>query len=257
MVGRKSLTMIPIQQAFVSVEDLGLIPYKQVWDYQEQLMQQNLKAKQVAIHAGNTNPDIPATTHHFLLCEHPPVYTLGRNGNRSNILISEQALHEQQIDFYHINRGGDITFHGPGQIVGYPILDLEKFYTDISRYIFELEEVIIRTLAEFNITGERSKGETGVWIEPHTAGRARKICAIGIRCSRWITMHGFALNVNTDLDYFNHIIPCGIAHKKVTSMQQELSAAIGIDIVKKKILHHLQDVFNVMLSAGKQVLNPL
>jgi lipoyl(octanoyl) transferase len=254
MVGRKSRTMIRHKQAVVSVEDLGLIPYKLAWDYQEQLMQQNLQAKQVAIHADHTNPAIPDTTHHFLLCEHPPVYTLGRNGNRSNILISEQELHKQQIDFYHINRGGDITFHGPGQIVGYPILDLEKFYTDISRYIFEIEEVIIRTLADFNITGERSKGETGVWIEPQTAGRARKICAIGIRCSRWITMHGFALNVNTDLDYFNHIIPCGIAHKKVTSMQKELSATIDIEMVKNKILHHLQDVFNISLSPVKPVL---
>ncbi len=241
----------------VIFEDLGLIAYKEAWGYQEELMQKNLAAKTASknrndqsAHFPSTTSHLPlttsliSTTHYFLLCEHPPVYTLGRNGNKNNILISEDQLIQDHIDFYHINRGGDITFHGPGQIVGYPILDLEKFYTDISRYIFEIEETIIRTLADYNIVGERSKGETGVWINANIPGQARKICAIGIRCSRWITMHGFALNVNTDLSYFSNIVPCGIPDKKVTSIKTELGYAVNPDEVKEKIMHHFCSIFN-------------
>src|SRR6202007_2446106 len=161
------------------------------------------------------------TTHYLLLVEHPHVYTLGKSGHMENVLIEEQTMEEKGIQFFRINRGGDITFHGPGQLVGYPILDLEKFYTDIGVYLRNLEEVTIRVLAGYGSRGDRSPGETGVWIEPGIRGRERKICAIGVRCSRWVTMHGFALNVNTNLDYFDYIIPCGIRNKKVTSLKKE------------------------------------
>lgn len=196
----------------VKFQDLGTQPYKEVWDYQEQLLKQNVDIKMA-------NRDMPVETisnhtqHHLLFVEHPPVYTLGKNGNEENILISEQELFQKRIDYFHINRGGDITFHGPGQLVGYPILDLDKFNTDLGWYLRSIEEIIILTLAEYGIISERSKGETGVWIDTGIKGRERKICAIGIKCSRWVTMHGFALNVNTDLSYFNNIIPCGIQNK--------------------------------------------
>ena len=192
------------------------------------------------------NP-IPATQHFLLLCEHPPVYTLGKSGNVSNILISEAEMQQQGIAFFKTNRGGDITFHGPGQIVGYPILDLEKFYTDIGKYLRELEQVIINTLAFYGIKGERSMGETGVWIDPGIAGRERKISAMGVRCSRWITMHGLALNVNTDLAYFENIIPCGIVNKQVTSMAKELQTTVDINDVKEKLLQNFKTVFGVEL----------
>ena len=192
------------------------------------------------------NP-IAATQHYLLLCEHPPVYTLGKSGNVSNILISEAEMQQQGIAFFKTNRGGDITFHGPGQIVGYPILDLEKFYTDIGKYLRELEQVIINTLAFYGIKGERSMGETGVWIDPGIAGRERKICAMGVRCSRWITMHGLALNVNTDLAYFENIIPCGIVNKQVTSMAKELQTNVDINDVKEKLLQNFKTVFGVEL----------
>ena len=234
-----------MEQQVIRFEDLGLLPYKAAWDYQEELMQKNLQIKAVSNQSDKSTGG--STQHYFLVCEHPPVYTLGRNANLKNILIPAGQLQKEGMEFYHINRGGDITFHGPGQIVGYPIFDLEKFYTDIGRYIFELEEVIIRTLADFNIVGERSKGETGVWIEPGVPGAARKICAIGIRCSRWITMHGFALNVNTDLQYFENIIPCGIADKQVTSIQKELSKEVDMLLVQQKMMQHFATVFRVQL----------
>ena len=234
--------------------DLGLIAYKNSWDLQEKLMQENLAAKQVHKQTEQDNSVISQpihTTHHFLLCEHPPVYTLGRNGDANNILISAQQLRDEQIEYYKINRGGDITFHGPGQIVGYPILDLEKFYTDIGRYIYSLEEVIIRSLAAYGIIGGRSKGETGVWLDAAIPSKARKICAIGIRCSRWITMHGFALNVNTQLDYFNNIIPCGIADKQVTSMHKELGAEVSLESVKETIVREFETIFGVAILQAK------
>lgn len=237
----------------VNFEDLGLIGYKPAWDYQEQILQTQLVAKSAKrdSESGNGSPNIaPADTRHrFLLCEHPPVYTLGKSGRIENILVSEDYLAEKGIEVYRTNRGGDITFHGPGQIVGYPVLDLEKFYTDIGRYIYNLEEVIIRTLQWYGIQGERSKGETGVWIEPAIKGRERKICAIGVRCSRWITMHGFALNVNTDLACFNDIIPCGIANKQVTSIEKELGYNPGMTAVKQKLKTCFEEVFDCVLTS--------
>jgi lipoyl(octanoyl) transferase len=217
----------------VKFTDCGKIEYKAAWDYQESLLQAAVQAKA----AGEP------TSHHLLFCEHPAVYTLGKSGSESNVLISNAEMEAQQIQFFRTNRGGDITFHGPEQVVGYPILDLELFYTDIGRYLRELEEVIIDTLATYGIMGERSKGETGVWIEPGIKGRERKICAMGVRCSRWVTMHGFALNVNTDLQYFNHIIPCGIQDKQVTSMQQELGLTLDYGAVKNQLKQSFQKVF--------------
>ena len=187
------------------------------------------------------------TENFLLLVEHPPVYTLGKSGNEKNILINENDRESRGIEYFKTNRGGDITFHGPGQVVGYPILDLENFFTDIGKYLRNIEEVIIRTLAEYNIKGQRSPGETGVWIDPEIPGMERKICAIGVRCSRWITMHGFAFNVNTDLRYFDHIIPCGIPNKKVTSLKKELGYELPVSAVKEKIKSNFQAVFNVEL----------
>jgi lipoyl(octanoyl) transferase len=225
--------------------------YKSAWDIQEELVKQNVaikaeireRNKVFTESIGYSDVNKLATIHHLLFCEHPPVYTLGKSGNMNNVLLSKQQLNEKNIEFFQTNRGGDITFHGLEQIVGYPILDLEKFYTDIGKYLRELEEVIILTLAEFDITGARSAGETGVWINPGIKGKERKICAMGIRCSRWITMHGFALNVNTDLSYFNNIIPCGITDKQVTSMQNELSSTVDIDEVKERIKYNFEKVF--------------
>jgi lipoyl(octanoyl) transferase len=175
------------------------------------------------------------------------VFTLGKSGKPDHVLINEEERKEKGIEFFHTNRGGDITFHGQGQIVGYPIFDLEKFYTDIGRYLRELEEVIILTLAEYGIVSGRSAGETGVWIEAAIKGKERKICAMGVRCSRWITMHGFALNVNTDLSYFNHIIPCGIQNKKVTSIKEELGREVDMNEVKEKLKRNFAKVFNVII----------
>jgi lipoyl(octanoyl) transferase len=208
----------------ISFEDLGLIDYKSGWDYQEKLFSEVIENKI----AQRKHPDADFVPKHYLLfCEHPHVYTLGKSGSIKNLLINQDVLNEKHISFFKINRGGDITYHGPGQIVGYPILDLDYFFTDIGKYLRLLEESVIQTLAEYGIAAGRSKGETGVWIEPDSPSRARKICAIGVRCSRWVTMHGFAFNVNTNLDYFNFIIPCGISNKSVTSMQKELGKGIG------------------------------
>jgi lipoyl(octanoyl) transferase len=190
----------------------------------------------------------PETRNFLLFVEHPPVYTLGKSGKIEHVLIDEAERKERGIEFYQTNRGGDITFHGPDQVVGYPILDLEKFYTDIGRYLRELEEVIILTLEEYGIVAGRSSGETGVWIDALKPGKERKICAMGVRCSRWITMHGFALNVNTDLNYFNHIIPCGIANKKVTSMKEELGKEVSMEEVKEKLKRNFEKVFNANIS---------
>ncbi|MGE5108621.1 MAG: lipoyl(octanoyl) transferase LipB, partial [Sphingobacteriales bacterium] len=208
---------IMIQQVLFT--DLGKLSYKEAWDYQEELLQANVKIKSAMANReslivngqlSTANSFTEAleqvgrqeTQHYLLFVEHPPVFTLGKSGNIENVLISEEELKEKGIEFYKTNRGGDITFHGAQQIVGYPIIDLEKFYTDIGKYLRNIEEVIILTMAEYGLKGERSKGETGVWIEPGVKGKERKICAIGIRCSRWVTMHGFAFNVNTDLSYF-------------------------------------------------------
>ena len=227
----------------IIVKDLGHKDYKETWDYQESLFEEivELKRKNRA-----ENTDLP-TPNYFLFVEHPHVYTLGKSGHIENLLIDEAALAKKGATFYKINRGGDITYHGPGQIVGYPIIDLENFFTDIHKYLRSLEEVIIRTLADYGIKGERSEGETGVWLDVGTPF-ARKICAMGVRASRWVTMHGFALNVNTDLGYFDNIIPCGIRGKAVTSLNVELSKEkIDTEEVKRYILKHFEEIFEVTI----------
>lgn len=222
--------------------------YQAAWDYQEKLLQENVQKKSLVYSQEVETFDAGLQTSNYLLfVEHPPVYTLGKSGNKENVLLDDKGLKEREIQFFNTNRGGDITFHGPDQIVGYPILDLEKFYTDIGKYLRNLEEVIILTMAEYGLKGDRSTGETGVWIEPGIAGRERKICAIGVRCSRWITMHGFAFNVNTDLTYFNHIIPCGIVNKQVTSLEKELGYKVDIEEVKEKIKKNFATVFDAEL----------
>ncbi|MBC7948103.1 MAG: lipoyl(octanoyl) transferase LipB [Chitinophagaceae bacterium] len=234
----------------VIFEDLGQMEYKAAWDYQEELLQQNVRIKRAAMLQTNGSSDDPLpgdTHHHLLFVEHPPVYTLGKSGNIENVLINEEMRTSKGIGFFRTNRGGDITFHGPHQIVGYPILDLEKFYTDIGKYLRNIEEVIILVLRDYGIESGRSPGETGVWIDAGVAGRERKICAIGVRSSRWVTMHGFALNVNTDLSYFNFIIPCGIQNKEVTSMEKELGRSLHMEEVKQAIKMHFEGVFNVKL----------
>ena len=220
-------------------QDLGVKDYQPTWDYQEELLKQNLDIK---IH-NRENPDnLKTTDNHLLFVEHPHVYTLGKSGHETNLLANENKLKEINATYVKVNRGGDITYHGFGQVVGYPILDLENFYTDIHRYMRDLEEVIIRTIAEYGLIGERSSGETGVWFD---VGKpyARKICALGVKASRWITIHGFALNVNTDMKYFDYIIPCGISDKQVTSMQRELEKEVDYEEVKEKIKKHFVDVF--------------
>jgi lipoyl(octanoyl) transferase len=236
----------------VHFEDLGFLDYKSAWNYQEELLQKNIQIKKSVQCNGSSPTNGEASTKHYLLfVEHPAVYTLGKSGNINNVLIDENERTEKGIEFYQTNRGGDITFHGPDQVVGYPIFDLEKFYTDIGRYLRELEDVIILTLNDFNIEAERSPGETGVWIDATMKGKERKICAMGVRCSRWITMHGFALNVNTDLSYFNHIIPCGIQNKKVTSMQEELGIKLDINEVKERLKINFEKVFGIEIQNQK------
>jgi len=235
--------------------DLGMMDYKTAWDYQEQLLQENVRKKSLvfSLEPGVKNDPLPTpdselqTQHYFLLVEHPPVYTLGKSGNIENVLISDEMRSMKGIEFFRTNRGGDITFHGPQQIVGYPILDLEKFYTDIGKYLRNLEEMIILTLAEYGIEAGRSNGETGVWIDADKPGQERKICAIGVRSSRWITMHGFALNVNTDLSYFNFIVPCGIQDKQVTSLQKELGHVVDFEEAKEKVKRNFEKVFDAEL----------
>ena len=224
----------------ILLRDLNIIDYKEAWDYQTQLLQEIVETK-----TKNRKSTLQETTkNHFLFVEHPHVYTLGKSGDLSNLLLTEKQLQQKEASFYKINRGGDITYHGPGQIVGYPILDLENFFTDIHKYLRFLEEVIILTIAEYGLKGSRSPGETGVWLDVGTPF-ARKICALGIRSSRWVTMHGFALNVNVNLGYFDHIIPCGIKGKSVTSMEAELNRKIDLEEVKQKILTHFKTLFEV------------
>ncbi len=221
----------------IQLRDLGNKDYKETWDYQETLFKEIVDVKLEK----RNNPQL-VTPNFFLFVEHPHVYTLGKSGDISNLLLSEKQLAAKGATFYKINRGGDITYHGPGQIVGYPILDLENFFTDIHKYLRLLEEVIILTLAEYNIIGTRSEGETGVWLDVGTPF-ARKICAMGVRASRWVTMHGFALNVNADLGYFDNIIPCGIRGKAVTSMHVELGQKVDEQEVKAKIQKHFAALF--------------
>ena len=223
----------------IKIQDLGLKDYKETWEFQELLFKKivDLKVKNRREQTAFSTPN------HLLFVSHPHVYTLGKSGDLSNLLISNQELDAKGVHFYKINRGGDITYHGPGQIVGYPILDLENFFTDIHKYLRLLEETIILTLADYGITASRSKGQTGVWLEAGTP-LARKICALGVRTSRWVTMHGFALNVNTNLGYFDHIIPCGIRGKAVTSMQAELKLKrLDEAEVKEKLVKHFLSLF--------------
>ena len=224
----------------VIFEDIGRRDYKEAWDYQNELFQGILDIK-IDNRKKDTNNPTPS---YLLFTEHTHVYTLGKSGDFSNLLLNEEQLKERGIAYYKSNRGGDITYHGPGQLVGYPILNLDDFFHDIHLYMRNLEEVIILTIADYGLKGERSKGETGVWLDAGTPF-ARKICAFGVRASRWVTMHGFALNVNPDLGYFDHIIPCGIRGKGVTSMEVELGKKIPIEEVKSKLLKHFSEVFNV------------
>lgn len=223
----------------IQFQDLGLKDYKETWDLQEEIFK-----KTVAIKVRNRRENAGLSTpNHFLFVSHAHVYTLGKSGDLSNLLLNEEQLKTKGANFYKINRGGDITYHGPGQIVGYPILDLENFFTDINKYLRLLEETIILTLADYGLEASRSQGETGVWLDVGTPF-ARKICALGVRASRWVTMHGFALNVNTDLGYFDHIIPCGIRGKSVTSLRVELKQDhVDENEVKEKLLKHFLNLF--------------
>ena len=223
----------------IQFQDLGLKDYKETWDLQEEIFK-----KTVAIKVRNRRENAGLSTpNHFLFVSHVHVYTLGKSGDLSNLLLNEEQLKTKGANFYKINRGGDITYHGPGQIVGYPILDLENFFTDIHKYLRLLEETIILTLADYGLEASRSQGETGVWLDVGTPF-ARKICALGVRASRWVTMHGFALNVNTDLGYFDHIIPCGIRGKSVTSLRVELKRdQVDENEVKEKLLEHFLNLF--------------
>lgn len=229
----------------VVFKDLGLIDYKQCWDYQELLMKEvvDIKLK---------NRELPedkklSPMHYLLFCEHPHVYTLGKSGSEKNLLIDETQLENNEATFYKINRGGDITYHGPGQLVGYPVLDLDYFFNDIHKYMRYLEELVILTLADYGIAGGRIQGLTGVWLDFENPAKARKICAFGVRLSRWVTMHGWAFNVNTDLNYFNNIIPCGIDDKAVTSLEHELGFSIEMTEVKEKMKKNFEKIFDVDL----------
>jgi lipoyl(octanoyl) transferase len=266
----------------VLYRDLGSMAYKEAWDLQEKVLAEMVSLKSAArlakdaINASNVKSaeenlsegnnintpeenlslnnvltqEIELPQHRLFFVEHPPVYTLGKSGKMEHVLISEEERTEKGIEFFKINRGGDITFHGPGQLVGYPIFDLEQFYTDIGKYLRNIEEAVIRVLAHYGLKGERSPGETGVWLDPEVKGKERKICAIGVRCSRWVTMHGFAFNINTNLDYFNYIVPCGIQQKKVTSLQQELGRELDFEEVKKMVIEKLEEVFEIEVNAS-------
>jgi len=220
----------------VQYKDLGLIDYKQAWDYQEKLLA-NIIEKKLQPHANVVDDNF------LLFCEHPHVYTLGKSGEANNLLINDEFLNRIQATYYKINRGGDITYHGPGQLVGYPIFDLEKFHLHVKEYVHHVEEAIIRMLNEYGIFSTRLEGATGVWLDTDNPQRCRKICAIGVRVSRWVTMHGFALNANTDLNYFNHINPCGFTDKGVTSMQKELGYEIDIHELKTKLRNQFEEIF--------------
>lgn len=225
----------------VIFQDLGKIDYKEAWDYQEKLFEKIVSLKR-------QNRDLPSgeqikIKNHLLFCEHPHVYTLGKSGSENNLLIDQLQLKAKNASFYKINRGGDITYHGPGQIVGYPIFDLELFNVRIKQYINKLEEAIIKTLSLYNLKGERLKNGTGVWLDPEIPGKARKICAIGVRVSRFVTMHGFAFNVNSNLEYFNYINPCGFVDKGITSLEKEVDAKIDINNVKLVVREKMSEVF--------------
>ena len=227
----------------VEFTDWGLIDYQQAWDRQDAVFN-----KTVAVKIQNrTDGTTLETPNYLIFCEHPHVYTLGKSGHQENLLLDDAGLAEKEATYYKINRGGDITYHGPGQLVGYPILDLDNFFTDIHLYLRTLEEAVILTLADYGITAGRYPGFTGVWLDADNFN-ARKICALGVRCSRWVTMHGFALNVNTNLEYFKNIVPCGIDDKDVTSMQRELGREVDMEEVKDRLKNHISTLFLMQLS---------
>ena len=226
----------------VFFKDLGLIEYKKAWVYQEKIFNKTLAIKSINRKEGLNKK----TENHLIFCEHPHVYTLGNRGNKENLLVNEDYLKKRGAEFYKTNRGGDVTYHGPGQIVGYPIFDLDTFFNDIHKYLRLLEESVILTLKEYSINSDRSIGETGVWLD---VGRptARKICALGVKTSRWVSMHGFAFNINTDLSYFENIIPCGITDKKVTSLEHEIGEKIDIEKVKSRLKSNIERIFDIKL----------
>lgn len=232
----------------IHIKDLGLIDYQEAWDLQESMMQDALKIKSIKFQKDADLTNIPAIENHLLLVQHPHVFTLGKSGAMENLLVNNQHLKDIGATFVKTNRGGDITYHGPGQMVAYPILDLEQYVTDLGKYMRNLEEVVIQTIGEFGIKGDRLEGSTGVWLDPQDPMKARKICAMGVKCSRWITMHGLALNVNADLNYFNFIVPCGITDKAVTSMDKELGTAVDEAAVKKVFLEKFAAIFESKLS---------
>jgi len=223
--------------------DLGLVDYKKAWDHQDELFNSIIEIK-------SSNRNLPIndqrlTNNYVLFCEHPHVFTLGKSGDEKNLLVRKEDLHRIQATYYHINRGGDITYHGPGQLVGYPIIDLENFFTDIHQYMRLLEEAVIQTLQEFGVASGRIPGLTGVWLDADNENKARKICALGVKTSRWVTLHGFAFNINTELSYFNHIVPCGITDKAVTSLAKELEKPVDINRVKVILKNKIGDLFKM------------
>ena len=226
----------------VFFKDIGLIDYKKAWDFQEELFNKTLSIKSKNKKEATSNK----TENHLIFCEHPHVYTLGKSGKKENLLVNKEYLKSRGASFYKTNRGGDITYHGPGQIVGYPIFDLDNFFHDIHKYLRLLEESVILTLKEYGVRGERSDGETGVWLDVGMPS-ARKICALGVKASRWVTMHGFAFNINTDLSYFENIIPCGIVGKNVTSLEQEIGRKVDIEKVKEKLKKNIELSFEMNL----------
>ena len=239
----------------VVFHDLGLIDYKEAWDYQEKLFKETVDLK--SANKKSLTGEVIQTSNYLLFCEHPHVYTLGKSGSQDHLLINSEALKNKNATFYKINRGGDITYHGPGQIVGYPILDLDHFFTDIHKYLRFLEEAVILTLAGYGIEAGRYPAYTGVWLDGDNPLRARKICAMGVRCSRWVTMHGFAFNVNTNLDYFDYIVPCGIKDKQVTSLEIELGKKIAVEEVKEKLKNHLAQLFQMEFVDEQSINNVL
>jgi lipoyl(octanoyl) transferase len=224
--------------------DLGLVDYKEGWDYQTNLFEQLIAIKT----ANRISPEDQKSTENFLIfCEHPHVYTLGKSGKPENLLLKQEDLHAVGATYYHINRGGDITYHGPGQIVGYPIVDLENFFTDIHKYLRFLEEAVIQTMMEYGVPAGRIQGLTGVWVEPENEKTTRKICALGVKTSRWVTLHGFAFNINTDLRYFENIVPCGIDDKAVTSLEKEVGRRLNIEEVKGVLKKKIAGLFQMEL----------
>jgi len=235
----------------VEFRDLGLVNYKEAWDYQEILFEQIVSIKE----ENRKQTTKLATPNYLLFCEHPHVYTIGKSGKESNLLINEETLNDKGASLYKINRGGDITYHGPGQLVGYPVIDLDNFNLSIKKYIYKLEEAMIRSLYKFGINSTRLEGATGVWLDAEHPLKARKIGAIGVRISQLVSMHGFALNVNTDLSYFNNIIPCGIQGKSVTSLQNELGRQVEMNEVQKIVLKELKQSFNMKIKKS-ELINP-